>query len=467
MKCDGLKSRCSHCITYDVECTYTAPSRKSAPRKRRNYAKDEDSVGNTHGRLGRLEFLVQQVTERLNDVEKKKEVEPLLQHKEASAITTMMPFNITRSEDDNNPIKSMVLPPLEQVMPIVQTFLRDFNSVLPLFHADSLLRLVHDCYSVGPSQRDPVAWAAIYIVLALTQQHTFVAGRDVPPPTACLSKAELVFSKVVLSDIRLLNIQVLVGMVMLLQNSQDTKPAFLLIATTIRLAHTIGLHDQTYSAHLDPLHARQRACVFWLAYILDKDLSMRSKQPSIQVDDDIDLELPSPIILQYDEDRSKISYTDDATGIITTADGKIKMNYLTARIQLAAVEGGVYDYIFSTRSRKRNPEERSHALRSVSYALDQWKSSIPSEFCASAASRRVVPGMQRFLIALHSTSLACTTLINQAHAWDVEWMASIRRYGQQGIEPLLPQKWEVLVGEARDLLVLFDALGETDRWNFW
>ena len=152
---------------------------------------------------------------------------------------------------------------------------------------------------------------------------------------------------------------------------------------------------------------------------------------------------------------------------MTTADGAVKMNYFTARIQLAAVEGAVYDYIYSTRSRKRSAEERAHALQSVASALEQWKASIPSEFTASAGSRRVALTMLRFLRALHSTSLTCTTLIYQAHAWDVEWVASVRRYGSQGIQPLLPPKWDVLVGEARDFLVVFGALGEFDRWNFW
>jgi hypothetical protein len=467
MKCDEQKPRCSHCITYEVDCTYIAPSRTTATKKRRNYAKGEDSVSNTQGRLGRLEHLVQRVTERLDIVERKNDVEPLLQHEDASALSTAVPLRIIRSEDDNHSPKPMVLPSLEEILPIIKTYLQDFNSVLPLFHADTLLRSVHDCYNVGPLQRDPVVWAAINVMLALARRHNIVASRDVPSAAVYLSRAESVLSRVVLGDIQLLNIQVLVGMVMLLQASQDSKPALILIGTTIRLAHGIGLHDRTYSAHLDSVHARQRAYVFWLAYILDKDLSMRSKQPSIQIDDDINLDLPLPTVLQCDEDRSKPNNTDEATGVITTTDGTAKMNYFTARIQLAAVEGGVYDYIYSTRSRKRSPEERSRALQSVACALEQWKASIPSEFDAGVASRRVAASMLRFLGALYSTSLACKTLINQAHAWDVEWIASIRRLSRQGIEPLLPPKWEVLVGEARDFLVLSGALGETDRWNFW
>ncbi|OAL50018.1 hypothetical protein IQ07DRAFT_567597 [Pyrenochaeta sp. DS3sAY3a] len=464
MKCDGRKPSCSNCITYAIDCTYSAPSR-TAPKKRRSYAQGEDGVGNTQTRLGRVELLVQQMAERLDDVERRSEMETRLQHE----VAPVFPSNIVRSEDEDGRPRSMVLPPLDQVLPVIHIFLQDFNSVLPLFHADTLLRLVHECYSVGPLQRDPVVWAAIYVVLALARRHHIVASRDVPSSTTCLSRAQSVLPRLVLDNTELLNVQVLVGIVMLLQASRDLKPALILIATTMRLAHSIGLHDRTYSAHLDPLLARQRAYVFWLAYILDKDLSLLAKQPSVQLDDDINLELPSPMITQYIEDSSKMDDTHTVAGVmtITTAKETVQMNYLTARIQLAAVEGGVYDYIHSTRSRKRSPEERSRALESVESALEQWKASIPSEFKASAGSREVAPGVLRFLGLLHSTSLGCTTLINQAHAWDVEWVASIRRYDRQGIEPLLPSQWDVLVGEARDLLVLFEALGETDCWVFW
>ncbi|KAF2435307.1 hypothetical protein EJ08DRAFT_580643 [Tothia fuscella] len=476
MKCDGQKPRCSNCVTYEVDCTYTAPSRTSAPKKRRSHGKAtavihdlkiSNRVTDTHGRLGWLEYLVQQLTERLDVVEKRNEVEPVFQQENASERTIATPLENSTIRDDNNTSKALLLPPQEHVLPVIQTYLREFNTVLPLFHADTLLRLVHDCYSVEPLQRDLIEWAAIYVVLALAWRYNLVSSHSIPSATTCLNRAESVLQTVVLGDTHLLNIQVLVGMVMLLQDAQDPKPALVLIATTIRLAHGISLHNQTCSAHLDPHHARQRAYVFWLAYILDKDLSMRSKQPSIQLDDDINLDMPSPTVLQKIENENIMKNNDSGMGVITTADGTIKINYLTARVGLAAVQGGVYDYIYSTRSQKRSPEERSQALQSVAFALEQWKASVPPEFSASASSRRVAPGMLHFLATLHSTSLACTSLINQAHAWDVEWIASIRRYGTQGIVPVLPPRWEILVCEARHLLVLFKASGERDRWNFW
>lgn len=420
------------------------------------------------GHMRQLEAMIQQLTDRLEVAESEHDVQALPQPDGGAETTTTTLSTIITNENGTNFTKSMILPPREQVLPAIQIYLKDFNTVLPLFDAKTLLQLVHNCYNVGPLQRDPVAWAAINVVLALAQRYTLVDSHNVPSPAECIKRVESVLSTVVLGNIQLLNIQVLVGMVMLLQASQDLQPSLILIATVMRLAHAIGLHDRTYSAHLDTIHARQRASVFWLAYILDKDLSMRSKQPSIQIDDDINLELPSPTVIEHQiEDWSGINDSGIHTGIITTADGTVKMNYFVTRIQLAVIEGGVYDYLFSTRSRKRSSNERSHALQSVACALEQWKASIPPEFSASAGIMRVPSGMLHFLGALHSTTLACTTIINQAHAWDVDWVASLRRYGRQGIVPRLPSQWEVVVDEARDLLVLLGALGITDCWNFW
>ena len=54
MNCDVQKPRCAHCIVYEIDSTYTAPSRTPGPKKQRNYAKVEDGISNMQGRLGRL-----------------------------------------------------------------------------------------------------------------------------------------------------------------------------------------------------------------------------------------------------------------------------------------------------------------------------------------------------------------------------------------------------------------------------
>ncbi|KAK6365530.1 hypothetical protein LTS17_011249 [Exophiala oligosperma] len=473
IKCDTQKPRCSHCITYARDCTYAAPSRKSRPKRRKVVKPNEENPTDLHARVRHLESQIQQFSERSKSDERNPDAQRELQEPTPTpspVVTMPMPMmtNQEGSTDCTRSSRALDLPPLQQILPVVHLFLENFNTVLPLFHAESLLRLLHTTYNLDARSRDPVSWAAINIVVALAHRHWLTDRGNINRAMEYLVRAQSVLSEIVLDETKLLNIQVLVGMVMLLQGAKDLKPALILISTTMRLAHKIGLHNRTSAAHLDATVAGQCARVFWLAYILDKNISLRAKQPSIQRDDDIDLDLPCPVQTQKDQFNSDQADGDDGlgTGMISTIDGAFKMDYFVTRIHLAVIEGGVYDYLYSTASQKRSLEERSHALNSVSKALEQWKTSIPLQFRGVDALQRLSPSALRFLGTLDATSLMCTTMINQAHAWNAEWITSLQKYDKEGTVPLLPPRWSSLVDESRRLLVLFEQLGSMDRWNF-
>ncbi|KAK9320875.1 hypothetical protein V1517DRAFT_193601 [Lipomyces orientalis] len=181
----------------------------------------------------------------------------------------------------------------------------------------------------------------------------------------------------------------------------------------MRLAHKLGLHSRAASAHLDPVERRQHDRVFWLAYILDKNLSLCAQQPSVQRDDDIDLDLPSPSPTDNEEDGG-------TAGVVITTDGKTQMNFFLARVQLANIEGGVYDCLYSTLAVNCSPGERSMARERIVSSLEERRASIPPEFGAGvvASSTSNNPANSGFFCVLHSTYLQCMTLVNQAHAWD-------------------------------------------------
>lgn len=361
----------------------------------------------------------------------------------------------------------MTLPPLQESLAMVGIFLNTFNSVLPLFHADTLLRLVGECYALPPHQRDPVVWAAINVVLALASQQMPADDSDgsgtmrhrTDRTTEYLNKAQSIISRLMLGEIRLLNIQTLVGMVMVLQTAKDVTPSLILISATMRLAHKLGLHSRAASTHLDPVERRQHARVFWLAYILDKTLSLRAHQPSVQLDDDIDLELPCPLSTNNDEDG----------GIVVAADGRARMDFFLARVQLANIEGGVYDCLYSTRAVNRSPEERSIARESIVSALEEWRASIPPEFGAGvvASTTRNNPANRGFFFVLHSISIQCITLVNQAHAWDQQWVAGLRDHGRGFRALQLPPGWYDLVRQAREFMILFGESWSSDVWYRW
>lgn len=366
-------------------------------------------------------------------------------------------------EDDDHTISAMELPPLEQAMAMVGIFLNSYNSVLPLFHADTLLRLIGECYAQQPGQRDPVVWAAINVVFALASQQVPDRSRSQTDRTMeYLSKAQSIISTVMLGETRLLNIQVLVGMVLVLQTAHHLTPSLILISATMRLAHKLGLHNRAASTHLDLVQRRQHARVFWLAYILDKDLSLRSQQPSVQLDDDIDVDLPSSLPTSNDDN-------DNTAGIVVTADGNVRMNYFLARVKLANIEGRVYDCLYSTRAVNRSLEERGNAKENIVNALDEWRASIPPEFSASlvASSTRNKPANSGFFCVLHAANLQCLALVNRAHAWDGQWVSGLRSHSR-GLQILqLPPYWETMVHQARNYMLLFGDIWSRDVWFRW
>lgn len=360
---------------------------------------------------------------------------------------------------------TMALPPYREVMVAIRVFLDSFNAVMPLFEPKNLVKLVNDWYA-APHQRDPVSWAAINVVLALAYKQNLAGsygltgGEDLA--FFHLSRAQSVISAVILGDTALLNVQVLLAMIILLQASKDLKPSLILIATAMRLAHELGLHSRASTSNLDPVTARQHSYVFFIAYILDKDLSMRARQPSIQHDDDIDIDMPTPAASHdnplTDGGQADHDALDIIPGVVTTLTGDASVNYFLARIRLASIQGGIYDYLYSARSQSRSTAERAVAHESLVQALEQWQLSIPPEFAAALAPQSLSPTVLPFFCILHATSFACVTMVNQAHAWDEQWVKSLRKACKESGRLPLPSRWESLVQDACDFLNLFEAV---------
>jgi hypothetical protein len=354
-------------------------------------------------------------------------------------------------------------------MVMVGYFLNNLNTVLPLFDADVLLKHIGECYGNLPRNRDPVVWAAINVVLALSYHHApgctgpdDLASDRTNNATRCITNAQAVVSEVLMGGTSLLSVQTLIGMVMVLQGDHDVKPALMLISATMRLVHKLGLHSRAASAHLTPAARQQHNNVFWLAYILDKSLSLRARQPSIQLDEDIDIDLPGTAV-------PDVVGNVPLGGNVISTDAQARMDFLLARVQLANIEGAVYDSLYSTRARNRSLEERVAARESVLTALEAWNSAVPPHFRAPVVAKNtgnaaITNGL---FCVMHSASFQCLTLINQTHAWDEEWIVGVREHSR-GLKQLqVPSRWGRMVDQARGLLTLFREAWSDGVWFRW
>ena len=145
------------------------------------------------------------------------------------------------------------------------------------------------------------------------------------------------------------------------------------------------------------------------------------------------------------------------------------MNYLLSRIQLASIQGDVYDHLYSTRASKRTPEERRISRERIVKALDQWKTTVPAEFNGAnvVATTGNNPSTATFLCILHTRSLLCMTLITRAHAWDEQWVVGIRDHGRGTSSMELPIEWTTMVEDARNYMILYEQLHQKYNWLKW
>ncbi len=358
----------------------------------------------------------------------------------------------------------MELPPLQQVLSATEVYLITLNAVLPLFHPGRLLQSINNWYA-HPGRRERTTWAAINVVLALAHRHITPNEATLSESAAYyLHNAQTVLSDVIMGDVDLLNVQIVIGMVMLFQGTRDLKPATMLIAIALRLAHELGLHTAQRAGYLDTSQVLERDRVFWIAYILDRDISLRTSRPPVQREADIDLEWPS-------------AEPEDGAGNVTDADGIFGFNFLRCRVRLARIQGEVYDFLVATRAGTMDDYQRHENIVRLNHMLDDWISDIPPPFRPSAVLQAGQPNLCRSFAVLYSTHLACRTLVYRAHAMESRWMQSLRSFGrtvtQQGyiVPAPLPtpslQDWETLVGETRGCMRLFWGVERRDQAFIW
>lgn len=358
------------------------------------------------------------------------------------------------------------LPSFREVLPVVERYLATFNSVLPLFHPATLLQTVKSWYQ-NPHSRDPVTWAVINIVLAVVH-HTSGPGDWSPIGNTAtyLNNVQSVLTEIIMRQTDLVNVQVLLGLAILFWSAEDSGPALILIGTALRLAHSLGLHTRKSSKHYSPTMAMQRNRVFWIAYILDRDISLQTKLAPVQLDSDIDLDLPPS------------EAEEDLAGFIFAADGHTNVNYFRARVELARIQGNVYEYIFSVSAQNLSSEERAQNTTHILRSLDDWSSRIPPGFHAATLSQPYYPELSRYFCILYSTRLSCRSLLSFGSASDSfhysEWMKRLQEYGgevatgQVVSHAPVPPGWQTLADASREYIKLFETVTSTDtffmRW---
>ncbi|KAL2266496.1 hypothetical protein VTJ83DRAFT_5848 [Remersonia thermophila] len=323
------------------------------------------------------------------------------------------------------------LPPKPEALSLLKDYFENFNCMLPLFHQPTFMHLVERQYSSDPYTGSGW-WASLNVALAIAHRlrvmSNLVPQDEDNKAWGYMKNAMACFPELAMRNTDLWSVQGLLGMALFMQGTPNPQPSTLLIATAIRLAHSIGLHKRGTGFNLNPIEIEQRRRVFWIAYMLDKDLCLRSGRPPAQDDDDMNVDLP-------DADPA------DGIGNIPLADGKGKMNLFRVMCELSLVESKVYKRLYSTKAMRQSEGELLNAIGELDKELEDWKDRIPIDFRPEHEIKASHTPLILHIVMLHFNYYNCLTTIHRMSIHHGYWTSRLSDFAIQGLNtrPLNPR----------------------------
>jgi hypothetical protein len=354
------------------------------------------------------------------------------------------------------------LPPKPECVSLLKDFFENFNCMFPLFHQPTFMHLVDRQYSRDPYEGSGW-WASLNVALAIAHRlrvmSNLVPKDEDEKAWGYLKNAIGVFTELTLRNTDLLSVQALLGMAMFLQGTPNPQPSFFLVAAAIRSSHSIGLHKKGSGFNLNPVEIEQRKRVFWIAYMLDKDICLRSGRPPAQDDDDMNVELPS-------------ADPEDNIGNIPLADGKGKVNLFRLMCEFATIESKVYKQLYSTKASKQSDGELLNTIGELDHLLEEWKDSIPVDFRPEHEIKASHTPLILHIVVLHFSYYNCLTTIHRMSVHHGYWTSRLSNYAIQGLNarPLNPRVFSsaaLCVSAARASIHLIKYVPQGDFQCVW
>ncbi|KXJ92683.1 fungal-specific transcription factor domain-containing protein [Microdochium bolleyi] len=354
------------------------------------------------------------------------------------------------------------LPPKAEAMSLLTDFFENFNCIFPLFHQPTFMHLVERQYSSEPYEGSGW-WASLNCALAIAHRlrvmSNLVPREEDDKAWAYLKNAMAVFAELTMRNGDLLSVQALLGMALFLQGTPNPQPSFVLIAAAIRLSHSIGLHKKGSGFNLNPIETEQRKRVFWIAYLLDKDLCLRSGRPPAQDDDDTNVDLP-------DADPA------DNIGNIPLADGKGKMNIFRTMCEMTVIESKIYRRLYSAKATKLSEGEMLQTISELDKELEDWKDSIPIDFRPEHEIKASHTPLMLHVVMLHLSYYNALTTIHRMTVHRGYFTSRLSEYALKGMNsrPLSPRIFAsaaLCASAARASIALLKYIPQADCQVVW
>ncbi|KAG0156138.1 hypothetical protein PDIDSM_3314 [Penicillium digitatum] len=301
------------------------------------------------------------------------------------------------------------LPSKDEKLSLVNDYLQQINSLIPIFQPSSLLSLCEDDNLQG-ILNIPGRWASLNVVLALGYmlriKNSSLVQTDRQKSWMFMKNALGVLNELCFGLPDLWTVQALIGMIFFLLGTLSSQPCGYLISSAMRLCHQIRLERCESGSGLRAEELEHRRRIFWIAYCLDKEISLRVGIPLAQRDDDMDVLLPTEV-------------PPDNMGTVSTTDQRRTFNVFRSMCELALIRSQIYKHLYSVAAADRPLVEVAAAVAMLNEKLQLWKDSIPTEFQPESKRFSAFPKSSTIsatLLFLHFSYFSCLIAIHRVPA---------------------------------------------------
>lgn len=285
-----------------------------------------------------------------------------------------------------------------------------------------------------PASRDDcLVYCQILLVFAFGQMYSVNqwTGTEGPPGFHYFKHA-LQFLPEAREDGSILFAEVLAYVAYYMQTINRRDSAYLYIGLALRMAISLGLHQEVLDQDMDAYERERRRRLWWSTYSLERLLSVTSGHPISIGDDDIDVLLPS------------------AVGGEDPRQAAVLRNYTLLSRILGRIGQDIY------RKKRQSGTSLSASIQNIMKSLSEWLAQLPPEVRLDPAvdledkplSREVV---STYLHYYHCINMTARPLLLYAVQRQMAANAAAHNNGGQAAVP----RWED--GLSRDVVGIIDG----------
>ncbi|KAL5331330.1 hypothetical protein ACEPPN_000860 [Leptodophora sp. 'Broadleaf-Isolate-01'] len=293
--------------------------------------------------------------------------------------------------------------PKAEILPLVEEYFDEVNALFPLFQKQSFMDMCQNKFPVDSESEGPAWWACLNTVIAMgiRLKATNRGFRKVSEVSwGFFKNAFSVYQQLIATESGVLSVQAVLAMAIFSSGTTDTKMTAVLSSTASRMIYMMGLHQENPENNFDPAEADERRRVFWIAYLIDRGISINSGLPFTIENGSFEVAFPREILPGF-ENLPLSNETEDTT-------------VFRLRIQLAIIESKLQKYLSSRSSLRFAGQISLDQILQVHHELDTWKRNVSVEIQPTYDTDAVAGTGNLSVLMLHLAFYHCVGTVHRA-----------------------------------------------------